>query len=80
MIVCVCRAVSDKTIHRAIEDGADSVQAISVACRAGTSCGSCIPSMQQMIEEKKRRLSTGCSGRSLAAIQSPYHRTVEAAT
>jgi bacterioferritin-associated ferredoxin len=75
MIVCICRAVSDQTIHNAIENGAESVQEIGTTCRAGTSCGSCVPSMQKMIEEKKRRLSSGCSGRAFAAISSPYLMT-----
>jgi bacterioferritin-associated ferredoxin len=75
MIVCICRAVSDKTIHNAIENGAESIQEIGATCRAGTSCGACVPNMQRMIEEKKRRISSGCSGRAFAAISSPYLMT-----
>jgi bacterioferritin-associated ferredoxin len=41
MIVCICRGVSDRTVKRAIEDGAESVAAVGRACGAGTDCGSC---------------------------------------
>ena len=74
MIVCICRAVSDKTIHNAIENGAESVQEIGATCRAGTSCGACVPNMQRMIEEKKRNILSGCSRRTFAAISSVPER------
>lgn len=39
--VCNCNSVSEATIVKAINDGADKVDAVGAACRAGTGCGSC---------------------------------------
>jgi bacterioferritin-associated ferredoxin len=41
MIVCVCHAVSDRTLREAVRGGAASREAVVVATRAGTSCGCC---------------------------------------
>lgn len=51
MIVCVCRAVSDRTIRAAIAEGAKTVQQVSQACRAGDSCGACCPTISRMMTE-----------------------------
>jgi bacterioferritin-associated ferredoxin len=49
MIVCVCRAVCERTVRKTIEQGACSVEEIGEACRAGTSCGSCVPAIAEML-------------------------------
>ena len=41
MIVCLCRAVSDRTIRALVKDGATTVEAIGQKCGAGTGCGGC---------------------------------------
>jgi nitrite reductase (NADH) large subunit len=39
--VCNCHRVSESCIRQAVSNGADSVDAVGVATRAGTGCGSC---------------------------------------
>ncbi|MDP9151809.1 MAG: FAD-dependent oxidoreductase [Myxococcota bacterium] len=39
--VCTCHRVSDSTISEAVANGAQSVEAVGSATRAGTGCGSC---------------------------------------
>ena len=51
MIVCLCLAVSDRTIEAVLAKGASSVEAVGAACGAGTECGSCQPALQRMIED-----------------------------
>jgi LSD1 subclass zinc finger protein len=42
VIVCLCRGVSDGTLHDAVAAGAASLPELAMACRgAGTDCGSC---------------------------------------
>ena len=42
MIVCLCRGVSEGTLHEAVAAGAGSLPELARACRgAGTDCGSC---------------------------------------
>jgi assimilatory nitrate reductase catalytic subunit len=50
MFVCSCFAITDKTIQAAIEDGADSVAAVTRACKAGGDCGACQGMIADMIE------------------------------
>lgn len=40
-MVCLCHGVSDRTVDRAIDRGAVTVDLVGDACRAGTSCGVC---------------------------------------
>lgn len=41
MIVCLCEAVSHRTIDAVVCAGADSVREIGRRCGAGTGCGMC---------------------------------------
>lgn len=51
MIVCVCKGVRCTKIRALIEEGATSLDAIGAACGAGTDCGSCRCTIEDMIEE-----------------------------
>ncbi len=48
MIVCVCKAVSEKHLQAAIDNGAVSLGQIVQELGVGTCCGSCVP----FVEEK----------------------------
>ncbi|HEX4151049.1 MAG TPA: (2Fe-2S)-binding protein [Steroidobacteraceae bacterium] len=43
MFVCICKAVSDRHIRAAVENGATRVQEISRLTGLGTCCGKCLP-------------------------------------
>jgi bacterioferritin-associated ferredoxin len=43
MIVCVCKAVSDRHIRAAVNAGATRLQEISRQTGLGTCCGKCLP-------------------------------------
>lgn len=51
MYVCVCLAVTDSCVREAIENGCDSRQAVTRACRAGGDCGACHGMIESMIED-----------------------------
>ncbi|GMU79205.1 MAG: hypothetical protein AMXMBFR46_19980 [Acidimicrobiia bacterium] len=65
MFVCLCEAVSDTVIRDAIRSGAQTVEAVGRACKAGTSCGKCRTTIEWMIVREMQRdaLVTGPSGR-----------------
>ncbi|MBI2373019.1 MAG: (2Fe-2S)-binding protein [Deltaproteobacteria bacterium] len=50
MLVCLCRAVREHDVERAIQKGARSAREVSKACGAGTSCGACVPMVREMIQ------------------------------
>lgn len=52
MVLCVCKAVSDREVDAAIAAGARSLEEVAARCEAGTDCGCC----REAIEEK---LATG---------------------
>jgi bacterioferritin-associated ferredoxin len=43
MIVCVCKAVSDRHIRSAVQAGASCVKELSLKTGLGTCCGKCVP-------------------------------------
>ena len=53
MYICLCRAVTRKTIEAAIERGADSVEEIGQRCGAGTECGKCQPLIVRLIRLRR---------------------------
>ena len=61
MIVCVCKAVSEKHLQAAIDKGAVSLGQIVQELGVGTCCGSCVP----FVEEK------------LAACRSAHRRPLK---
>ncbi len=59
-VVCVCHQVGAVTISGVIAQGCQSVEAIGVACAAGTNCGSCLPELKRLLASS-RRLSAGAA-------------------
>jgi len=41
MLVCHCKGVNDRTVKRAVREGADCLAGVGRACGAGTGCGGC---------------------------------------
>jgi bacterioferritin-associated ferredoxin len=68
MIVCICRAVSDRTIRAARAEGAQTVEAIAVATGAGTGCGCCRGTIAKILAEPCRPVPcAGCPARPAAS-------------
>jgi assimilatory nitrate reductase catalytic subunit len=55
--ICVCHGVTETRIVDAIKAGAQTVEAVGAACRAGTNCGSCIPELRRIIADASVRVS-----------------------
>lgn len=49
MIVCSCRAVTDRTVDASIASGAATVDGIAERCGAGGACGGCRPELERML-------------------------------
>lgn len=59
MYVCVCNAVTDRAIYRAIDRGADSFDQLVDELGVATGCGSCESAVRQMIAERVQHLGFG---------------------
>ena len=55
MIVCSCKAVSERRIAELAVGGHTSVEAIGRACGAGTDCGSCRDEIADIVGEAVER-------------------------
>ena len=51
MFICVCKAVSDKRIRRAVAEGATTVRDLSRSTGLGTCCGKCVPAARELLED-----------------------------
>jgi bacterioferritin-associated ferredoxin len=51
MFVCHCRVVSDRSVHAAIDAGAQDVDAVMDACGLGDGCGGCLPAVEDLLAE-----------------------------
>lgn len=50
MFICVCKAVSDREIRRAVrEDGVTSLRELSQRHGLGTCCGKCVPQARELL-------------------------------
>ncbi len=69
MIVCVCRRVSDSAITAAVERGAGSLDEIAAATGAGSDCGCCHETIEQLATTSPCASPpcAGCPRASLAA-------------
>jgi bacterioferritin-associated ferredoxin len=54
VLVCHCNAVSDRAVRRAVRDGAMTPSDVAAACGAGSCCGGCADSVEQLIHAEAR--------------------------
>lgn len=57
MYVCLCKAVSDRTIKAAIRSGARTLQQVTACSGAGSDCGACRGVIRDLIEEHEEEAS-----------------------
>ena len=51
MYVCVCKAVTENQVRKAIREGAHSVRELKERLRVTESCGCCLESVRQCLKE-----------------------------
>lgn len=53
-LVCICNLVLEKEINDWLKKGALSTQDIQQLTNAGTTCGRCLPEIDQLVENYKK--------------------------
>jgi bacterioferritin-associated ferredoxin len=61
VIVCHCRAVSDRAIRASIREGASSVEAVSECTGAAGCCGGCEPMVVEILDQELEARAQGSS-------------------
>jgi len=54
-LVCMCNLVDEKEIISMLKKGATSTSDIQRLTRAGTSCGKCLPVIDELVNEFQNR-------------------------
>ena len=70
MIVCHCRAVTDRAIREVVRSGASTCREVARACHAGRMCGGCRPAIAALIDEERCEMSVRSAPDGLAAAAS----------
>jgi bacterioferritin-associated ferredoxin len=52
MYVCVCKAVTDKQIRRAVDEGIDTRKELFQCLGVGSDCGKCSKHVKKILAEK----------------------------
>jgi len=68
MIVCVCKAVSDRHIRAAVNAGASSLRDITRELGVGTCCGKCVPEARAALSESLGQSLGKCGGSAAQAF------------
>ncbi len=62
MYVCVCKAITDKQILRAIDEGADNLMKLKTSLGLATQCGRCSKTARAMLREQVQDSSSAGAG------------------
>ena len=57
MYVCICKAVTDKEIRRAVANGADNLYELRESLGVASGCGSCVDHAQEILDTAHSRRS-----------------------
>jgi bacterioferritin-associated ferredoxin len=61
MIICVCKAVSERHIRSAVKSGATSVRDLTRELGVGTCCGKCIPDARATLSASLDAQNASCA-------------------
>jgi len=62
MIICVCKAVSERHIHSAVKNGAKNLRDLTRDLGVGTCCGKCVPEARAALSEAQDAEETAVLG------------------
>jgi bacterioferritin-associated ferredoxin len=62
MIVCVCKAVSERQIRTAVKGGATSLRDLTRDLGIGTCCGKCLPEAKSALAASLKACGSGRPG------------------
>jgi bacterioferritin-associated ferredoxin len=74
MIICHCRAVSDRTVRESLRKGAADIASVMAETGAGTCCGGCLVAVEELVAESGSTSASGVEtrhGRPLRLVRSP---------
>lgn len=70
MYVCICQAVSDSAIRKAVDEGVRSFHDLSALTGCGTQCGSCVKLAREILDKALEDTGSPKSTVSLEVVSS----------
>ncbi|WP_353857391.1 (2Fe-2S)-binding protein [Azospirillum formosense] len=74
MYVCICHALNDKQVTKALENGARTPASVFRHYERQVQCGKCVPMMRDMVQSHCANQCPSCPGQSApnhAVVQQP---------
>jgi bacterioferritin-associated ferredoxin len=62
MYVCVCKAITDKQILRAIDEGADNLMKLKTSLGLATQCGRCSKTARPILRQQTQEAGRVANG------------------
>ncbi|QCO14127.1 (2Fe-2S)-binding protein [Azospirillum brasilense] len=75
MYVCICHALNDKQVTKALENGARTPASVFRHYERQVQCGKCVPMMRDMVQSHCANQCQACPGQA-AANHGAAHRPV----
>lgn len=72
MYICICKAVTERQIHEAIDSGACTRKDISACLKAGTGCGKCNPEINSLLRRGRPEVRDSLLARAAEAAAYPW--------
>ena len=70
MYICICHAVTDSDIHKAVKSGVSSFRNLSSATDCGTQCGCCVAQARVVMDEALAEMGSSASQEQLQVVAS----------
>jgi bacterioferritin-associated ferredoxin len=67
MIICICKAVSDRHIRSAVRGGAASLRDLRRELGVGSCCGKCVPEARATLSESLNALESRAESATLSS-------------
>ncbi len=64
MYVCLCHSVTDRDIHQAVVNGADTLRELSNQLKVATCCGRCASCARDVLQEAQAMCAKPCNKQS----------------
>lgn len=71
MYVCVCHAITDRQIRRAVDQGAGSLLEVQMHLPVGACCGRCVDEAETVIREHQEHQHGPCTMRPATRVAEP---------
>ncbi len=79
MIICVCKAVNDRAIRRAVAEGHDTFDALQFELGVGTCCGKCVAAACEVLCETRADHAVHATQTPVRVVPRMPHREVAVA-